>query len=337
MKKLSKLLALAVLLALALAGAGAGWLWNFAHAPLALESLPREFSVESGSSLQAAARRMTEAQVLSEPWQFVILARALGKSADIKAGEYRIEQELTPLGLLDKITRGDVSQSAITFVEGWTFRQLRAALDQHPSLVHETSTLSEREILERISAAETHAEGLFFPDTYSFDKGSSDIEVLARAYEQMKAHLARLWSERAENLPLQNPYEALIMASIVEKETGQPPDRGLVAAVFINRLRINMKLQADPTVIYGLGEKFDGNLRKTDLVTDQPYNTYSRVGLPPTPIAMPGLDSLSAVLNPADSEVLYFVARGDGTSHFSESLSEHNKAVAKYQKKPRAQ
>lgn len=332
-------LAIVVLFVLALGSAGAGWLWHYSHTPLKIATLPKEFNVQSGSSLQAAARQMTEAEVLSEPWTFIILARALDKSAQIKAGQYRVEQPLTPLELLDKITRGEVSQSAITLLEGWTFRQLRVALNRNPELRHESENLSEREILERIGASETHPEGLFLPETYSFDTGSSDLDILKRAYSQMNSHLTQLWVERATDLPFQNSYEALIMASIVEKETGQSPERAMIAAVFVNRLKLNMRLQADPTLIYGLGEKFDGNLRKTDLIADNAYNTYSRIGLPPTPIAMPGLDSLKAVLNPADSDVLYFVSRGDGTSHFSESLAEHNKAVAKYQKslKPRPQ
>ncbi|MGH8727058.1 MAG: endolytic transglycosylase MltG [Burkholderiales bacterium] len=316
----------------ALAVAGAAWIWNYAHSPLAFASFPKDFSISQGSSLQTAARQMTSAEVLPEPWNFIVLGRLLDKAGAIKAGEYRIEQALTPLELLDKITRGEVSASSITLLEGWTFRQLRVALNRKEQLKHDSEKLSDAEILAHIGAGEADAEGLFFPDTYSFDKGSSDLDLLKRAYIQMNAHLMRLWEERDDDLPFQNPYEALIMASIVEKETGQSPERGMIAAVFVNRLKLNMKLQADPTVIYGLGEKFDGNLKKTDLFADNPYNTYSRIGLPPTPIAMPGLGSLKAVLNPPDSDVLYFVARGDGTSHFSESLVEHNKAVAKYQK-----
>lgn len=328
-------LALVALGVLTLVAGGAAWLWRYAHTPLKLDRVPLEFQVTPGSSLQGVARELTDARVLSEPWNFIVLARALDKSAHLKAGQYRLEQTLTPLELLDKITRGDVSHSAVTFLEGWTFRQMRALLNQDAGLKHESENLSDKEILTRIGARETHPEGLFFPETYSFIKGSSDLDVLKRAYEQMASHLTSLWEARAPDVPFENPYQALVMASIVEKETGHLAERGLIAAVFVNRLRFNMKLQADPTVIYGLGEKFDGNLRRTDLVSDHPYNTYYHAGLPPTPIAMPGLDALKAVLNPPDSDVLYFVSRGDGTSHFSESLAEHNRAVAKYQRRAR--
>lgn len=330
-------LALIALIAVAIIAGGAAWLWYYAQTPLKLDTLPLEFNVKPGSSLQSVAEQLTAAGVLAEPWTFIALARALKKSAQMKAGQYRIDQALTPRQLLDKITRGDVSYSAITFLEGWTFRQMRALLNQNAALKHESEQLSDQEILQRIGATETHPEGLFFPDTYSFDKGSSDLEVLKRAYQRMMSHLNSLWEARAPDLPFQNPYEALVMASIVEKETGHFAERGMIAAVFVNRFKTKMKLQADPTVIYGLGEKFDGNLRRIDLFADHPYNTYYHVGLPPTPIAMPGLDALKAVLNPADSDVLYFVSRGDGTSHFSESLADHNRAVAKYQKKARAQ
>jgi UPF0755 protein len=335
--KLKISLVIAAVLILALISGAAALLWRYAHTPLELKSVPVEFDIKPGSTLQGVAEQLTEAQVLSEPWKFTVLARALEKSAQMKAGHYRLEQIPTPLELIDIIAQGRVSPSQITILEGWTFRQLRALINQNRNLTHESEQLSDGEILQRIGAAETHPEGLFFPDTYAFDKGSSDLDILKRAYQQMALHLNELWANRAPDVPFQTPYEALIMASIVEKETGRPEDRSLVAAVFVNRLKFNMKLQADPTVIYGLGEKFDGNLRKTDLVSDHPYNTYYRTGLPPTPIAMPGLESLKAVLNPPDSEVLYFVSRGDGTSHFSESLTEHNKAVAKYQKKQRPQ
>ena len=335
--KLKISLVLVAVFVLALLAGGGAWLWRYAHKPLELKIVPVEFDIKPGSTLQGVAEQLTEAQVLPEPWNFVLLARALEKSAQMKAGHYRIEQIVTPLQLIEIIAQGRVSPSQITLLEGWTFRELRALLDQNPNLMHDSEQLSDEQILQGIGAAETHPEGLFFPDTYAFDKGSSDLDILKRAYQQMAQHLNELWANRAPDVPFQTPYEALIMASIVEKETGRPEDRALVAAVFVNRLKLNMKLQADPTVIYGLGKKFDGNLRKTDLVSDHPYNTYYRIGLPPTPIAMPGLESLKAVLNPPDSQVLYFVSRGDGTSHFSESLIEHNKAVARYQKKLRPQ
>jgi UPF0755 protein len=260
------------------------------------------------------------------------MARLLGEAGNIKAGYYDIQEPVTPFRLLQKVTEGEVAQASVTFVEGWTFRQLRKALDEHPSLTHRTSELNDAEVLERLGIAEASPEGLFFPDTYHFGIGNSDLYILRHAYRLMQSHLDAQWEKRSPKVPLASPYQALILASIVEKETGRPEDRPLVAAVFVNRLRKGMLLQADPTVIYGLGESFDGNLRKRDLLTDTPYNTYTRVGLPPTPIAMPGLASLAATLNPPDSDALYFVARGDGTSYFSRTLGEHERAVTKYQR-----
>ena len=235
--------------------------------------------------------------------------------------------------MLDKLTRGDVLFSELTLVEGKSFRQLRAALNEHPDLSHDTLKLSDQQILKGIGAKEPHPEGLFFPDTYLFGKGSSDLDVLRRAYKAMQPKLAEAWAKRESTIPLKSPYDLLILASIVEKETGLATDRPHIAAVFVNRLRRGMLMQSDPTVIYGLGERFDGNLRKVDLVTDTPWNTYTRVGLPPTPIAAPGIASLMAAAKPPPSDMLYFVARGDGSSEFSASLDEHNAAVAKYQKR----
>ncbi|MBP9173478.1 MAG: endolytic transglycosylase MltG, partial [Rhizobiales bacterium] len=245
-------------------------------------------------------------------------------------GSYEIVQGVTPMQVLEKLTRGDVTQAEIVLLEGWTFRQMRAALDAHAGVRHDTAGWTERQIMEKL-AAEGPAEGRFFPDTYLFAKGSGDLDILKRAYRHMNNILLAEWEGREPSLPYKSPYEALIMASIVEKETGRSQDRTQVASVFLNRLRIGMLLQTDPTVIYGLGEKFDGNLRKRDLLADGPYNTYIRPGLPPTPIAMPGLASVQAVMRPAATEMLYFVARGDGSSQFSRTLEEHNRAVAKYQ------
>jgi UPF0755 protein len=220
----------------------------------------------------------------------------------------------------------------MTLVEGWTFKQWRAKLDNHPDLIHETRGLTEAEIIDRLGLQAARLEGWLFSDTYLFDKQSSDLELLARALRSMQGKVASEWAGRAEGLPYKTPHDALVMASIVEKETGREADRTLVAAVFVNRLRKGMLLQTDPTVIYGLGDAFDGNLRKRDLQTDTPYNTYKRPGLPPTPIAMPGLASLRAALHPAASEALYFVAKGDGSSEFSRTLDEHNRAVNKFQR-----
>ena len=322
---------LIVLLVLALAAAGGALFWHV-NSPLVLKSDPVEFHIASGSGLRAAAREIATAGVGIEPWVLVILGRGLGVDTAIKAGSYEVTSGITPLDLLRKLTQGDVTQTDITFVEGMTFRQMRDRLDAHADIRHDSKGLPDQEILRLLGAGEGAAEGLFFPDTYLFAKQSRDLDVLARACRALQKHLAGEWEGRASGLPYANAYQALIMASIVEKETGRDQDRAMIAAVFVNRLRQGMLLQTDPSVIYGLGARFDGNLRKRDLLADGPYNTYTRTGLPPTPIAMPGLASLQAALHPAQSEALYFVARGDGSSQFSRTLDEHNQAVNRYQK-----
>ena len=322
-------------LAFAVFATAAGWLIYYADTPLQLPRTPLEFSLKQGSSLRSGAKQLTEIGVLDDPWSFIVMARVLGKAAEIKAGNYEFTNNLTPYRLLTKLTKGDVTMKEIAFIEGWTFNQLRKALDDYPGIRHDSANLSDEEILKRIGATENTAEGLFFPDTYFFNDGMSDLTILKRAYRTMESNLATVWETRAKDLPFSDTHQALIMASIVEKETAQATERRMVAAVLINRLRLGMKLQADPTVIYGLGDKFDGNLRKRDLTGDTIYNTYTREGLPPTPIALPGLASIQATLNPADTKALYFVSRGDGTSHFSNSLEEHSRAVTKYQKSGR--
>ncbi|MGB8518187.1 MAG: endolytic transglycosylase MltG [Gallionella sp.] len=325
MKKLFATLLLFILVA-------AGGLAYWVSQPLALPNTPFEFSLQSGSSLKSVSRQLLQAQLLPQETVFVWLGRVLGRSAKIKSGSYELEQPVSMLGLLDIITKGQVNQNQISVIEGWTFKQFRAAVNENPDVKHTTLTLSDAEILQQIGASETQAEGLFFPDTYFFAAGSSDVLLFKRAYQTMQQHLAAAWAERAANLPLRNPYEALTLASIVEKETGTASDRGMIAGVFVNRLRAGMLLQTDPTVIYGIGEKYDGNIRKRDLLTDTPYNTYTRAGLTPTPIALPGAASLQAALHPAKTDALYFVARGDGSSKFSSTLVEHNRAVNQYQK-----
>lgn len=310
----------------------AGWFAYQVNKPVRLPAVPYEFSVEPGSSLKSVAKQLVDAGVLQDAWSFVLLSRAMGLASSLKAGDYEIAENTSLIQLLERITKGDINQSEIRFIEGWTFAQLRQTLDAHPAVRHDTTNLSGREILKLIGASETAGEGLFFPDTYFFARGSSDTAILRRAYHAMQNHLNIAWAERAARLPLADPYQALILASIVEKETGKGSDRTMVAGVFVNRLRLGMLLQTDPTVIYGLGDRFDGNLRKKDLLTDQEYNTYTRRGLPPTPIAMPGLASIQAALNPAKTNALYFVAKGNGESHFSNNLAEHNRAVSKYQK-----
>ena len=312
--------------------AAAGWLWRFAHEPLRLAGPAVEFTIPQGSSLRAASRVIAGAGVEMSPLAFEAVARTVAKPGEIKAGTYEVTAGTTPLELLGKLTRGEFALVEVKFIEGWTFRQLREALDAHPHVRHDTKGLPDAAVLARLGLSEPHPEGLFFPDTYRFARGTSDIELLRTANRALAKRLDAAWADRRPDLPLTSPYEALILASIVEKETGKGDDRTMVAAVFVNRLRGGMKLQADPTVIYGLGEKFDGNLRKRDLVTDTPYNTYTRDGLPPTPIALPGLASIAAATNPAASDALYFVARGDGSSEFSRTLEEHNRAVAKYQR-----
>ena len=282
--------------------------------------------------MRAAAREIAAAGVPFDPWVLVLLSRLLKVDASIKAGSYEVAKGESLLDLLRKLTRGDVTLSEIAFIEGWTFRQMRQRLDAHPDLKHDSRNMADAEIMREIGADGVLPEGWFFPDTYLFAKKSRDVEILARAYRAMQRHLAGEWEGRMPGLPFASPYQALILASIVEKETGREEDRPMVAAVFINRLKRGMLLQTDPTVIYGLGERFDGNLRKRDLLADTPYNTYTRAGLPPTPIAMPGLASLKAVLQPAQSPALYFVARGDGSSHFSQTLDEHNNAVNRFQR-----
>lgn len=330
MLRLIKILLLAgVLLALAVAGFV---YWRVAT-PLALASDKIDFQIVSGQGARAAARDIAAAGVDLDPWLLVMLARYRHVETSIKAGSYEIARGITLIDLLDKLTRGDVTQSEIAFIEGWTFRQMRERLDAHPDLRHDSRGLADAEIMRLLGAPPLAAEGQFFPDTYLFDKQSRDLDVLRRAYRGMQQQLKRAWDDRAPGVPYADPYQALIMASIVEKETGRAADRPLIAAVFVNRLRQGMPLQTDPTVIYGLGERFDGNLRKRDLATDTPYNTYTRNGLPPTPIAMPGAASLAAALHPAASDAVYFVARGDGSSQFSRTLDEHNQAVNRYQRK----
>jgi UPF0755 protein len=307
------------------------WLLWFALSPVELVAPTVEFSIRPGSTLRGATRQIIEAGVSVPAWKFVLLARANGASAGVKAGSYQVSDGVTPLQLVRKITRGEYAQAEILLLEGWNFRQVREALNAHVDLKHDSASLSEAQIMAKLGAPGVLPEGMFFPDTYVFAKGASDIAVLERARSAMKKRLESAWAGRAPDLPMTDPYEALILASLVEKETGRASDRTMIAAVFSNRLRRKMKLQTDPSVIYGIGEKFDGNLRKRDLVTDTPFNTYTRLGLPPHPIAMPGLASLEAVMHPAQTDVLYFVSRGDGTSEFSRTLVEHNRAVAKYQ------
>ncbi|MBC3862246.1 endolytic transglycosylase MltG [Undibacterium jejuense] len=291
-----------------------------------------EFTIKAGSGVRSASRQIQEAGVPVPAIFFELLARASGKASKLKAGSYELDPGETPLQLLDKIVNGEFSQGAVAVIEGWTFAQMRKAIDASPDLKHDTKSWSDRDLMKKLNADYALPEGLFFPDTYLFAKGTSDLQVYQQAYAAQSKRLDDAWEARSAGLPYKNKYEALIMASIIEKETGQKSERSMISAVFANRLKSGMLLQTDPTVIYGMGERYQGKIYKKDLLTDTPYNTYTRAGLPPTPIALPGLASLTAALNPAQSEALYFVARGDGTSVFSDNLSEHNRAVNKYQR-----
>lgn len=313
----------------------AGWLAWYASAAVPLKLNPQgaaDFDIRPGLGLKSAAQSMAEAGVGIRPWQFALLGRLVGMDRQIKAGSYEVMPGVTPWQLLEKLGAGDVTQAEVVIVEGKTFRDLRTRLDAHPDLKHDTRGWSDTEILRRIGADASHPEGRFFPDTYLFARQSSDLAIYRRAHQAMSKRLFAAWEKRDTSVPYRNVEEALVMASIIEKETGAAADRGKVASVFVNRLRKGMLLQTDPTVIYGLGTRFDGNLRKVDLLTDTPYNTYTRPGLPPTPISLPGMASIQAALNPPATEYLYFVARGDGSSVFSKTLEEHNRAVNQYQR-----
>ncbi len=328
-RSFTRLLAL-LLFAVVILSAWTAW---GAFSPTPMAASPQAFSIAPGSSLRSATRQMIQAGVHLSAWQFNLLARVTAHVTDIKAGSYEVSEGATPWDILGKITRGDFSQSEIVLIEGWNFRQIRSALHEHPDLRHESDALGDEEIMSRLGSPGVRPEGWFFPDTYLFAKGESDMSVLARAHQAMQRQLQTAWAQRSPGLPLRSPFEALILASIVEKETGRSEDRSMIAGVFVNRLRAGMRLQTDPTVIYGLGSKFDGNLRKRDLLADHPFNTYMRDGLPPWPIAMPGQAALKAALVPANTDAFYFVARGDGSSAFSRTLQEHNRAVAKFQLK----
>jgi UPF0755 protein len=322
----------ALVLLLLVAAALAGLAWRWVDRPLTLANPAVEVSIEPGSSPRDVAQAWVDAGVQTSPRWLYEWFRWSGQSRRIRAGSYEVETGVTPRQLLDKMVQGRELLESVRLAEGETLRQWRAALAAAPHLKPAAADLDEAALMAALGAPGLRAEGRFFPDTYAYSRGVSDLTVLKRAFEAMQRHLQAAWAERAPDTPLKSMDEALILASIVEKETGRPEERGLVAGVFTNRLRIGMPLQTDPTVIYGLGEAFDGNLRKRDLLADGPYNTYTRGGLPPTPIAMPSLASLRAAVRPTPTKALYFVARGDGTSAFSETLADHNRAVNRFQR-----
>jgi UPF0755 protein len=329
-KALIKKLLFSLIVVALLAGAGLAF-WS--QQPIIDAGQPPiDFTIAPGSGVRGSAQQIASAGVPVNPVLLELVARLTGKSARLKAGSYELKPGTTPLKLIGQLVRGEFAQESLSIIEGWTLRQMRMAIAAHPALKHDTAGLSDHELLAKITPDFQKAEGLFFPDTYLFAKGSSDLQIYRQAHALMVKRLNEEWARRASGLPYKSPYEALIMASIIEKETGQKSERNMVAAVFVNRLKRGMLLQTDPTVIYGMGEKYQGNIRKRDLETDTPYNTYTRTGLPPTPIALPGTASLAAALNPARSDVLYFVSRGNGTSEFNNNLNDHNRAVNKYQR-----
>ena len=329
---IARILRFFLVLAALVAAVAGGYAWSVLTRPLPLPQSPYAFDVRSGTTLGALARDLQAAGALPQPWALRLLARWHGQDRAIKAGSYEIETGVTVPQLLAMLTEGDVTQSAFVIVEGTTFADLRRALRANAALRNTVLDLPDSELMVKLGAPGVSPEGAFHPDTYYFAAGNADLHVLKRARRAHETRLAAAWARRAPDLPLDSPQAALILASIVEKETGRAADRPAIASVFINRLRHGMRLQTDPTVIYGMGERFDGNLRKRDLEADTPWNTYTRDGLPPTPIAMPSQASLDAVVQPPTTNYLYFVARGDGTSQFSTNLADHNRAVAKFQK-----
>ncbi len=321
---------LLVPLILVLGAAGAWWLWF----PISLPQAVAEVSIEPGTSPKEVAAAVAKGGVPVNATLLYLWFRLSGQSRQIRAGSYEWTGQASPWQILRKLVRGDQSSGSVTIVEGWNIRQVREALRKADNLKPESAKLSDAQLMQALERPGVHPEGRFFPDTYTYSKGSTDLAVLRRAMRSMDSHLAAAWEQRNTKVPLRTPEQALILASIVEKETGLLSDQGQISAVFHNRLILGMRLQTDPTVIYGMGTRFEGNIRKSDLTTDTPYNTYTRDGLPPTPISMPGKAALHAALHPAPSKALFFVARGDGSSEFSATLEEHNRAVNKYQRAP---
>jgi UPF0755 protein len=309
-----------------------GALWWWVHHPLPTSGAVLDVTIAPGTSARGVAEDVVQAGVKTPPELLFLWFRLSGDARQIKAGSYEIEPGTTPISLLSKLVRGEQALRSVTFVEGWNFRQLREALAKAERLKPDSAALSPDQLMKSLGRAGVAPEGRFFPDTYTYAKGSSDIDVWKRAMLSMDKKLDAAWAQRQPGASVKSPEEALVLASIIEKETGKGADRPLISGVFNNRLRIGMPLQTDPTVIYGLGAAFDGDLRRRDLQADGPYNTYTRTGLPPTPIAMPGAASLLAAVQPAPTTALYFVARGDGSSHFSPTLEEHNRAVNSYQR-----
>ncbi|MEQ1598552.1 MAG: endolytic transglycosylase MltG [Methylotenera sp.] len=328
-----KLIKIIFLIGLLAAAGLSVWLYHYAKTPLNLAPKAQEITIKPNSGLKSIANQLVDQNVISSALPFVILTKIMHKEAELQAGDYTLNKNVSPYQLLLSLNHGKATQGSITFIEGKTFKQMRAKLAKNDNVKTTIAGLSNAEVMVVVGNGEKHPEGLFFPDTFYFDRGTTDVVLLKRSYEIMQVKLAEAWANRSSGLLYKSSYEALIMASIVEKETGKASERPEIAGVFLNRLRIGMRLQTDPTVIYGIGDKYDGNIRRKDLTTDTIYNTYTRDGLPPTPIAMPGLASIEAALHPKKTKALYFVGKGDGSHAFSNSLVEHNRAVAKYQLK----
>ncbi len=306
---------------------------EFLASPLNINTDSVDYIVQRGASMRNIARDFADMGLLQEPTFLVVRARMRELAQSIKVGEYSIQKGTLPDELLDQLVKGKVKQYSLTLIEGWTFREVMAALNQHMQIRHTLIDKTAEQVMQAIGHEGEHPEGRFFPETYRFPKNTSDVEFLKRAYRHMQDTLNRAWQAKAQDLPLENAYEALILASIIEKETAQQSEYRQIAGVFTRRLQRGMRLQTDPTVIYGLGEQFDGNLTRKHLRQDTPYNTYTRKGLPPTPIAIPGADAIKAALQPAHGKTLYFVSKGNGYHHFSSTLKEHNEAVIRYQLK----
>jgi len=309
------------------------WLYHYAKTPLNLMPDAQEITIKPNSGLKSIANQLVEQNVIQRSFPFVILVRLLGKETFLQACEYTLIKNVSPYQLILSLHHGKSTQGSITFIEGKTFQQMREKLAKNDAVKTTIDGMSDAEVMRLVGNGEKNAEGLFFPETFYFDRHTTDTILLKRSYDIMKTKLVAAWANRASGLPYKSSYEALIMASIIEKETGKASERSMIAGVFLNRLRIGMRLQTDPTVIYGMGERYKGNIRKKDLEADTVYNTYTRSGLPPTPIAMPSLAAIEAALHPESTKALYFVGKGDGSHAFSSSLSEHNRAVAKYQLK----
>lgn len=331
MKKKRILISLAVLLVAIAVGAYGAWWWVMERVvPMQTEQV--DYIVEAGAGPKSIARTMRQAGIDIDEQQFVLLARLTEQDKLLQAGAYEAEQGDTMWSLLQRMAQGDMMQTRLTLVEGWDYQRIRLQLAEHPYIKQtlQIGPEADQALLARLDEDHDRPEGLFYPDTYVFVPGTSDFDILRRAHQAQKEMLEKLWAQRDPDLPLKTPYEALIFASIVEKETGHSADRERVAGVFMNRLRLGMLLQTDPTVIYGMGPAYTGRIRKKDLQKDTPWNTYTRAGLPPTPIASPSKAALMATLHPEKHDFLYFVSRGDGTSEFSRNLNEHNRAVRKY-------